>query len=196
MPEEGLVVTIARQNGSGGREVGQKLAHRLGIGCYDQEIISETAKRSGIPVEEVSREEERPRHSTFTFYGVEAMNPVFNMESDTIREIASREPAVIVGRCGDYVLNGRPNTVRVFIHAPIDKRVSRSASRNGISPEEAIRRIQRKDSDRECYYNRHTGRLWGNVQNYDLAINTGVIGIDGAVDLICDYIRMLNKNTQ
>lgn len=185
-----VIVTIGRENGSGGREVGSILAGILGVKCYDREIIEETAKKAGMDVEDVGKMEEGRISSSLFFGGIPSSNPLFVSQSEVIREIASSGSCVIIGRCADYVLRDRPGVVRVFVTAPVPDRIKRSASRNLISEKQAYDRIRSKDGERAEYYRRYTGRIWGSAPNYDLSINTSRIGVQQAAELIAEYIRM------
>ncbi len=184
------IFTIARQNGSGGREVGRVLAERLGIRCYDQEIIAETARIAGMSIEDVKEKEERSDRTSMFFGGIPAPSPVFTSQSEAIRRLAAEGSCVFVGRCADYVLRDRGDVIRIFIHAPTEARVERSSKRNGISREDAFDRIREKDRERAVYYQRYTGIVWGTVQNYHMSIDTGAIGINNAADLIIEFARM------
>ena len=188
-----MIITIGRENGSGGREVGQKLSEMLDIPCYDQEIITETAGRTGIDAKEIEKMEESNKDGLISYWGIPSANPLFAEQSKIIIELASRGPCIFVGRCADFVLNGRNDVVKVFIHAPVGDRILRSAKRNGISEKEAYERIRKKDAQRASYYQRYSGKVWGAVSNYDLTVNTGTIGVDGAAELIIDYIEMAEK---
>ena len=185
-----LIITIARQNGSGGREVGKILADLLGIRCYDQEILAEAANESGISLQEIEKKEERTSRTNMFFYGIPAPNPVFVAQSKAIETLAANGPCVFVGRCADYVLRDRSDVINVFVKAPMEARVARSSKRNNISEKEAFARIKDKDSERALYYQRYTGIVWGTVENYDLTIDTSVIGVENAAKLIIEYARM------
>ncbi len=189
-----VIITIGRENGSGGREVGEKLSEILDIPCYDQEIIAETAGRIGIDAKEIDRMEESNKDGLISYWGIPSANPLFAEQSKIIAELASKGPCIFIGRCADFILGGRKDVVKVFIHAPVGDRIIRSAKRNGISEKEAYERIRRKDAQRASYYQRYTGRVWGAVGNYDLSVSTGDIGIDGAAKLILGYIEMTGKN--
>ena len=186
-----VIVTIGRENGSGGREVGRIVADLLGVRCYDREIIEVTARQTGVSVEEVEMSEEGRRRSPLYFGGIPSSNPIFEEQSEAIRTLASQGPCVFVGRCADYVLRDRDDVVSVFVTAPLQDRVRRSSARNGITEGEATERVRRKDAERAEYYRRYTGRIWGSVSNYDLSVNTGRIGVDDAAKLIAEYIEML-----
>lgn len=185
------IVTIGRQNGSGGREVGHILSQMMGIPCYDREIIEKTARMSGMTAEAVEESEESPRGARLFFHGISPTNPLYAIQSETISELASRGPCIFVGRCADHVLRGRPGVVNVFVDAPVGVRIKRSAERNGISEKEAYRRITEKDEERAAYYQRCTGRVWGSVSNYHISVNTGPIGVENAARLILEYISMM-----
>lgn len=185
-----LIITIARQNGSGGREVGKILADLLGIRCYDQEILAESANESGISLQEIEKKEERTSRTNMFFYGIPAPNPVFVAQSKAIETLAANGPCVFVGRCADYVLRDRSDVINVFVKAPMEARVARYSKRNNISEKEAFARVKDKDSERALYYQRYTGIVWGTVENYDLTIDTSVIGVENAAKLIIEYARM------
>ena len=189
-----VIVTIGRENGSGGREVGRILADLMGVRCYDREIIEETARKAGLSVDEVERSEERRAGSRLYFGGIPASNPLFESQSEAIIDIASRGGCVFVGRCADYVLRDRDDVVNVFVTAPIPDRIRRSAERNGISERDAYERIRRKDGERAEYYRRYTGRVWGSSSKYNLSIDTGPVGVENAARIIMDYIGMMDRN--
>ncbi len=191
-----MIITIGRENGSGGREVGKKLSEMLGIPCYDQEIITETAGRTGIDVKEIEKMEESNKDGLFSYWGIPSANPLFAEQSKIIIDLASKGPCIFVGRCADFILNGRKDVVKVFIHAPVGDRILRSAKRNGISEKEAYERIRKKDAQRASYYQRYSGRVWGAVSNYDLTVSTGTIGVEGAARLIIDYIEMAETGSE
>ncbi len=189
-----IIVTIGRENGSGGREVGRVLAEMLGVRCYDREIIEETARVSGMSIEEVERSEERSRSSMVSYWGIPATNPLFEAQSEAILDIASKGPCVFVGRCADFVLREREDVVNVFVTAPIPDRIKRSARRNGFSEKEAYQHIKDKDRERAEYYRRYTGRIWGSASNYHLSVDTGPIGVENAAGIIRDYIDMIGRD--
>lgn len=186
-----LIFTIARTNGSGGREIAEVLAEKLGITSYDSALITETAKMAGLTEQQVYDREEKDGKGMFTFYGVPAANPLHQFQLDAIRKLADTGKAcVFVGRCADYVLAGREDVISVFIHASHESCVERSAKRNNITPKEASVRIETKNRDRAMYYQRYTGRVWGNAANYDLCIDTSDITVGQAADLIIAYAVM------
>ncbi len=141
-----MIVTIGRQNGSGGREVGRILAEKMGVPCYDREIVEETARRSGRSIDDVERQEEVAHsESRLYFGGVPPASHMFEEQAAVIRHLASNGPCVFVGRSADYILRDRDDVVSVFITAPVPDRIKRSAARNGISEKNAYERITTKD---------------------------------------------------
>ncbi len=191
MDESKLIFTIGRTNGSGGREIAAILAKRLGIVSYDTELINETAKMAGISVEDVYKQEEKEGKGAISFYGIPASNPLHQYQFEAIARLADEgKSCVFVGRCADHVLEGRPDVIRVFIHASKESSAKRSAERNGISLRVAEARVETKNRDRAMYYQRYTGKVWGNAANYDLCIDTSDITVEQAADLIIAYARM------
>ena len=182
------IITISRQYGSGGREVGQKLAERLGIGFYDKEIITMLAKESGLSEETVKNWAEK-EVSGF-FYGINAArgiipipDRIFSARRKVLNELADKESCVIVGSCGDYILKGRENVRNFFIYAPVEFRKKRAQEVYGDDLASHPNLIKRKDEERSDYYSHFTSYKFGDYKNYDACFNTA-IGIDNVVDLI------------
>ena len=202
-----MVITIGRQYGSGGRVVGRALAERLEIPYYDKELLAEAAKDSGICQELFEDHDEKPTRSflfslvtgsglrgdTGTGYMDMPLNHrIFLAQFDTIRRVAGEGPCVIVGRCADYVLRDQANVINVFIKADMQHRVAR-AIELGADPAKAEDVVRKADKQRAGYYNYYATSTWGDVTNYDLCLDTGKLGYDGAVDLLCDYIKLREK---
>lgn len=186
---DNVIITIGRENGSGGREVGQILSRKLGLECYDRQIVEESAVRAEMTVKKAERMEENPRTGSKLFFGgIPSANPLFEKQSEIIREFAKNGPCIFVGRCADYVLRNRDDVVNVFITAPISDRINRSAERNGTSAKDAYAHIIEKDTARADYYLRYTGRSWGSASNYHVTLNSGPIGTAACADLIIEYI--------
>ena len=196
-----LVITIGRENGSGGRQLGSELAAALGVKCYDSELINETAKASGFAESFVqTHEEQRPGsflYSLVTGGGVIADEQpfpvqIFQAQSEVIRTIAARESCVIVGRCADYVLRDDPNAalVNLFVHAPMAARIHRESVRTNTTPAEAEKRIRQVDKERAAYYNFFSSKRWGDAQAYDLCINTDGLEIRDVVKLVLRYLEL------
>lgn len=207
MAKTNMVITIGRQYGSGGREVGRRLASRLEIPYYDKEILSEASKDSGICEELFEDHDEKPTRSFLyslvtgvqthgnpsTMYMDMPLNHrIFLAQFDTIRRLAGNGPCVVVGRCADYVLRDEKNVVNVFLKADMEHRVERAIER-GAEPSRAQDIVKRRDKERASYYNYYATTTWGDVNNYDLCLDTGKVGYDGAVDMIIAYIELREK---
>lgn len=200
-----LVITIGRQFGSGGRKVGRLLAEKLDIPYYDKELLAEAAKDSGICQEIFENHDEKPTRSLLfslvtgvqmhgdpgsMYMDMPLNHRIFLAQFDAIRRIASEGPCVIVGRCADYVLRDKPNAVSLFVKADIRQRVERAVSLYGVDPARAEETVRKADKQRASYYNYYATATWGDVNNYDLCVDTGKLGIDGTVELIEQYLRL------
>ncbi|MDR0651998.1 MAG: cytidylate kinase-like family protein [Synergistaceae bacterium] len=188
-----IAVTIAREYGSGGRIIGRELARELGFAFYDRELISLAAKECGFHEDFVQTMENR-RASGFlfniymTYNELPISEQVFIAQSNIIREIAAREPCVIIGRCADYVLAEMKECVHFFIHAPLDLRVKIVRDEYKEGEGELAGYIRKKDKDRASYYNFFTQKKWGKAQNYNLCLDSG-IGIPASVKLLKTYVE-------
>ena len=197
------IITIGRQYGSGGREIGQKLADIYGIPFYDNELITRAAKESGFAEETFARAEDKATNSLlyslamginvygnqdFGFAGLSLDDRIFLAQSDVIRKVADEGPCVIVGRCADYVLKERHDVFNIFIQASLDYRLKRAVEKYGVSQKKAGEVILKTDKSRANYYSYHVGEKWNNLNNYDLVIRSDLSGIDNAVSCICAYL--------
>ena len=193
------IINIGRQFGSGGRRVAAALNARLGIPVYDNELIVEAAQKSGFSKELFKQRDEHKSNFTLTNFlgtfnnygGAESYlndNKLFQIQSEVILELAHQGPAIFVGRASDYVLR-EMECLDVFITAPLEVRRKDVAEREGISLEEAESLIARRDKDREAYYNYLTFGHWGMASNYDLCLDSSILGIDGTADFIIDFGR-------
>ncbi len=198
------IITIGRQFGSGGKEIGKKLSERLGIPFYDEEIVSMVAEEGGMHPDIVREAEERATdsflYSLITGGGLRGVSDVMHYEmpindkvfvqqSKKIKELAANGSAIFVGRCADYVLEDCGNLLRVFIYADMDTKMKRISEIYELTPNKAKDMIVKKEKTRKTFYNYYTDRSWGNPASYDLCINTGRIGIGGAVDMIAKYVE-------
>ena len=199
------IVTIGREFGSGGRLIGQKLAERMGVNCYDKELINLASKESGLCTEVFENNDEKPLNSffyslvmdtgalgqAFAGYMDAPLNQkVFLAQFETIQRLAERESCVIVGRCADYALHDYPNTIHIFISGEMEDKVERVASYNNISKDKALELIAKSDKKRANYYNYYSNKKWGSAATYDLCINSSLTGVDGAVDVIMKFIEV------
>jgi cytidylate kinase len=189
------VITVGRQFGSGGREIGQKLAKRLGIKYYDKELLQEIQKQSGLSPEYLSRSDETPQgawtHALagILYDGMYTQEHIFRFQSDTIRRIAAGESCVIVGRCADYILRDHPNRIDTFIHAPMDFCVERLIRTDGIPRAEAGDLAVKMNKKRASYYNYNTDKKWGHITSYHLTVDSSAVGVDPTVELIAEFVR-------
>ena len=194
------VVTISRQYGSGGREIGAKLAEKLGVPFYDNALIEKAAQESGlIPAffEDTERHAGNSllyalyRGSQVDHFGMSVLSMEDNIylaQSNVIRKVAEEGPCVIIGRCSDYVLSDLPNLVKIFVHADLEFRKERAVRIDGVDKAKAENVVLTKDKRRQNYYNFHADRKWGIAKNYNLSIDTSYCGIDSAVDVIYSYV--------
>ena len=197
------IVTIGRQFGSGGREIGAKLAEELGIPFYDRELLTRAAKESGFCEERIECHDERPTNSflynlvmdTYSFgYNSAAMvdmpisQKVFLAQFDAIRKIADEGPCVIVGRCADYALSEYTNCLNVFIHGNEKCKIERIMRKYDVTEQKAKDMMLKKDKQRQSYYNYYSSKKWGRSDSYDMSINSSILGIEGSVKLIKQFI--------
>ena len=193
---DNLVITIGRQYGSGGHEIGEKLAKRLGIKFYDQELLTVAAKQSGLSQDLLEINDEKPMSLLFSLstggYGADMSinQKLFLAQFEAIQTVAKESSCVIVGRCADYALREFNNCVNIFVYADLPHRIRRISNLYHKSARAAEETIIRTDKRRSSYYNYYTGKKWGAMENYDLAINTSRIGVDHAVKLIADFAEM------
>lgn len=206
-----LLITIGRQYGSGGREIGEKLAANLGISFYNNELITMAAQKSGLSHEVLGEADEKATNSLLytlamgsTFFngnaGVALEMPIndklFITQSDIIKGIAEEKPAVFIGRCADYVLRDEPNLLKLFIYAPMEFRSRHVAERHDLSEAKAKDLIVKTDKRRSNYYGYYTGQKWGKLENFNLSIDSSKLGIDGTVKFLTDYVNEYKKTQE
>ena len=191
------IITIGRQFGSGGKEIGIRVAKELGIPFYDKELLQEAAKKSGLCEKIFENFDERPKSLLYsiamdsymfalpgTGAGDSLEQQVYLATFDTIRHIAAQGPCVMIGRCADYALADDPNHMSLFTYAPMDVRILRVAKRQNISPEEARKLIIKTDKRRASYYEYYSSQTWGAVGSYDFCLDSSYLGLGGTVELI------------
>jgi cytidylate kinase len=197
------VITIGRQYGSGGREIGVRLAKKLDIPFYDKELLRKAAEESGLCEKIFENFDERPKSLLysiamdsymFSLPGTGASDSleqqVYLATYDTVRRLADEGPCVIIGRCADYALEDHPDTLRLFIDAPMEKRVEAVAAREKLTPERAKTLITKTDKRRASYYEYYSSQRWGDVDSYDFCLDSSVFGIDKTVELIEKLVAM------
>ena len=204
---DNIVITIARQYGSGGREIGEKVAEALGIKHYDENLITLAAREGNLDETIASKADESAANSLLytlalgsNFFG-SAMNfgykpplndKLFLLQSDVIRRAAEEGSCVIIGRCADYVLREHPKRLSVFVYGDLANRKQRVMERHeGITEAQAIDLINKTDRRRSSYYNFYTGNKWGKYDNYHLAVNSSLLGIDKTAEMIANAAKLL-----
>ena len=198
MEKKHIIINVGRQFGSGGKSIAEALGVKLGIRVYDNELITKAAEHSGFSPELFRRSDESKhtfglgsifssnRYGSFTQNSV-SESSLFKIQSDAIREIAQKGDAIFVGRASDYVLRDM-ECLDVFVCAPLEARKARICERLGLSSEEAEKLIAKKDKERENYYNFFTFSHWGVASNYDLCVDSSVLGVDGTADFIMEFL--------
>ena len=205
------IITIGREFGSYGLDIGKRVAEELGLKLYDKDMLKRASKESGLCEELFETHDEKPTNSflyslvmdTYSLgyassgYADMPLNhKVFLAQFDTIKKIASEGPCVIVGRCADYALEDFDNVVSIFIHADLDKRINRVSRMQNITPAKAKDMILKNDKKRASYYNYYTNKEWGEAKSYDLCLNSSKLGVEGTVKAILEFIRLRESLTE
>lgn len=199
------IINIGRQLGSGGKDIGEKLASRLGISFYDKELINLASKESGLSEELFEKADEKPsqtiigglfgaRFSLFTDSSLPYTNylsndALFKIQSDVIRKLAEEKSCLFVGRCADYILRENPRCVNVFVTASMEERIQRVCATKNVTPEQAEDLIAKTDKKRSEYYNYYSYKTWGAASTYHLCIDSSVLGIEETVLLIESFVK-------
>ena len=202
------IYTIGREFGSGGREVGEKLAAKLGIKLYDKELLQQAAKDSGFCEEIFENHDEKPTNSflyslvmdTYSVSGYSAApfldmplnHKVFLAQFETIKKIAEKESCVIVGRCADYALSDNPDCINIFIHADLDVRIKNVSRNLNITENKARDIINKTDKQRASYYNYYTSKKWGDSKSYNLSLDADKLGTDNCVEMILKFRELMD----
>lgn len=190
---ENRIITISREFGSGGRTIGKEVAKKLGISCYDEELIKKISEKSGFAKEYIEEQGEYTAGRNWfenilaerDFYGHFNQSVLWNAQKNIILDIAKKESCVIVGRCADYILKDVANCLKVFIHASMEKRMERIVKVYGEYEEATPKeRLMDKDKKRKTYYQFYTDTEWGVAKNYHIALDSGVLGIEKCVEII------------
>lgn len=197
----GMIVSIGRQFGSGGHEVGRRLAAELGIKLYDKELLKMVAKESNICEQVLEDYDEKPTNSllysivmdvypSMNYIGNTLSQQIYQAQYDTIRRLADKGSCVIIGRGADYILRDHPNMTSVFIHASMDFRTRRVAEFEKVSPDKAKDMVTKADKKRASFYNFQTDKKWGAAASYNLSLDSGDLGLEGCVKLIKTYLEL------
>ncbi len=195
------IVTISRQFGSGGRTIGRELANRLGIPFYDKELVEQIALESGFAPQFVEEHgEHAPNKSRFAYAfsgqggsgmmnGLSTADFLWSIQCNVIMQLADKGPCVIVGRNADYILKDRKDCIHVYIHADQDSRADRIVRLYGESEKSPAARLNEKDRRRQINYEHYTGRTWGAAENYDICLNSAVLGVENCVDILYNILQ-------
>ena len=202
---EKKIITISREFGSGGRTIGRKVAEELGIPFYDKELVDQIAMESGFAPKFVEEHgEHSPSGSLFSYAfstqgvpgimnGLSTADFLWNIQCNVILQLADKGPCVIVGRNADYILKDGPDALHVYVFADTPYRAERIVRLYGDSEKAPEQRLAEKDKRRRVNYQHYTGRTWGQAQNYDICLDTGVLGIEQCTDIVVDIIRNSQK---
>ena len=207
-----IIYTIGREFGSGGKDVGQKLAEKLGIPFYDKELLTRAAAESGLCEEIFHMQDEKPTSSFLyslvtdtysvsnyhgnTYMDMPLSQKVFLAQFDAIKKIAANESCVIVGRCADYALADEPHCLNIFIRSNMDDRIKRISERLNVPENKAKDIIKKKDKERSSYYNYYTSKKWGDARSYDLCLNTSQISVEDSIELILKYRECMRSHNK
>lgn len=203
---DNFVITIGREFGSGGKYIGEELAKRLHIKCYDKELLQVVSEKENVDIHLLEKTDETNKGSFWytmasaSFLASDSVNSfsalpmneqIFLKETKVIQELAKKESCVIIGRCSNIILKYEPNVKNIFVYASnMDFKIKRKVEFAGLSAKEASKAIMKKDKERATYYNYFTNEKWGAKEGYDLLIDTSKIGVENAINLIETYIKM------
>ena len=188
------VVTIGRRFCAGGSDIGKLAAEKLGVKCYDRELVEQAAEKVGVPMTEVAKYEESMMNwlkTPINIFGQSELTlaeKIFAAEAEIILDICSKEPCVIVGRCADYILKNKVKTLSVFITAPLTKRVQNATENHGIEYEDVEDRLKKYDTKRAKYYSSNTNKVWGSIDSYDICLDSGKLGYETCADIIAKIV--------
>lgn len=186
------IITISREFGSGGRTIGKEVAAKLGIPCYDHELIEKIAEESGFTREYIAERGEYTSYGSWLasafsdrdFNGYSNQDYLWTIQRNIILNLAEKESCVIVGRCADYILKDTADCLTVFIHSDMDQRADRIVRQYGERTDTPEKRLRDKDKRRAAYYQFYTDRKWGAIQNYHITLNSGVLGIEKCAEIL------------
>ena len=190
------VVTIGRRFCTGGSEIGKMVAQRLGVKCYDRELVEKAAELVGVSMADVAKHEESMMNwlkTPITLFGQPELTlaeKIFAAESELILDICSKESCVIVGRCADHILKNKVKTLSVFITASLDKRIHTATERLDIDYDDVEDKLKKYDQKRERFYNTNTNKKWGSIDSYDMCLDSGKLGYEMCTKIITSAVEM------
>ena len=188
-----VVITVSREYGSGGRYVGRLIADKLGIKFYDKEIITKLAEVTGLSEEYIENNEQKRDASAILnngFYmGLDNADELFVKETELIKELAAKDSCVIIGRCADFILKDEKNVIKVFVYSSMEDKIKRATQIYGYEEDKAKKEIERIDKLRANHYKHYTDKDWKDFSNYDICINSDLLGVEKSADVICDMVK-------
>lgn len=211
MEKTNTIITIGREFGSAGREIGYKIADDFGIKLYDKEMLNRATKESGICEELFEAHDEKPTnsflyslvmdtyslgYSSGSYTDMPINHKVFLAQFDAIKKIASEGPCILVGRCADYALEEFDNVLTVFIHAKMEARIRRIARIYNLTDAKAKEMIQKTDKQRSSYYNYYTNKKWSDAESYDICLDSSVLGIEGTAEAIKQLVAIKESDRE
>lgn len=211
MEKTNTIITIGRQFGSAGREIGYRIADDFGIKLYDKEMLNRAAKESGICEELFEAHDEKPTnsflyslvmdtyslgYSSGSYTDMPINHKVFLAQFDAIKKIAGEGPCILVGRCADYALEEFDNVLSVFIHADMSARIRRIARIYNLTDAKAKEMIQKTDKQRSSYYNYYTNKKWSDAESYDICLDSSVLGIEGTAEAIKQLVAIKESDRE
>ena len=198
--KKNLIITISREYGSGGGEIGRKLSKALGIPCYDKELLTIAAKESGYCQEFCEKYDEKPIKSLSYFSYDQTMSSLplghqlFLKQFNIIQDLAQKQSCIFVGRAANYALRDKFDSIDVFIHADFETRRERAVENHGIEEKKSAKTVKKIDKERTSFYNFYTNMKWADARDFDLCINTSKITIDEAVEIILETVKRHYKD--
>lgn len=195
--ETPVVITIAREYGSGGRYIGRLVADKLGIKLYDKEFITKIAQETGLSEEYIESNEQKMNSlsnlNNGYYFGLNNSDELFIKESELIKDVANKESCVIIGRCADFTLKDKENVINIFVYSTMEDKIKRATEIYGLDKEKAEKEIKRINKLRANHYKHYTDKEWGNPENYDICINSDAIGVEKSAELICELVEEKSK---
>ncbi len=196
--ESNFVITVSREFGSGGRYVGRLIADKLGIKLYDKDLIIKLAEKTGLSEEYIENNEQKRDSLALLnngyYSGLNNADDLFIEESEIIKDIASKESCVIIGRCSDFILKDNDNVLRVFISSSVEDKINRAIDIYGFDKKNAEKEIKKIDKLRSNHYKYYTGNDWSDASNYDICMNSDLYGVEKTADIICNLVlEKVNK---
>ncbi len=188
-----VVITMAREYGSGGRYIGRLIADKLGIKFYDKDLIAEVAKETGLSEEYIENNEQKRSSlaglNNGYYFGLDNSDELFIKEAEVIKKLANENACVIIGRCADFILKDKENVIKVFVYSNMEDKMKRAIEIYGLDKTKAEKEIKRMDKLRANHYKHYTEKEWGNHSNYDVCINSDTFGVEKTAELICQMVE-------